>query len=113
MIELISRERCIGCHQCVTVCPTNVFDVSPDDPVPTIARKTDCQTCFMCKLYCPVDALYVTPYAEAEMPVEERELAASGLLGSYRAHVGWGKGRVPAAAEDASYLILQRMRAPH
>jgi NAD-dependent dihydropyrimidine dehydrogenase PreA subunit len=55
MIELVSETRCIGCDICVNVCPTNVFDATPDG-VPVIARKSDCQTCFMCELYCPTDA---------------------------------------------------------
>lgn len=112
MIELLSRERCIGCNRCVSVCPTNVFEASPDS-VPTIARKSDCQTCFMCELYCPVDALYVAPFAEEDAPVEDAVLAESGLLGSYRANVGWGKGRVSTASTDGSYIIFQRMHGSH
>jgi NAD-dependent dihydropyrimidine dehydrogenase PreA subunit len=53
MIELVSPNRCTGCNICVAVCPTNVFDASPDGP-PVIARQSSCQTCFMCELYCPV-----------------------------------------------------------
>jgi ferredoxin len=26
--------------------------------------RGDCQTCFMCELYCPADALYVAPSCE-------------------------------------------------
>ncbi len=52
MIELVSEERCIQCDVCVDVCPTNVFDAVPGGP-PVIARKADCQTCFMCEVYCP------------------------------------------------------------
>jgi Pyruvate/2-oxoacid:ferredoxin oxidoreductase delta subunit len=46
MIELISESRCTGCNICVRVCPVNVFDAVPQ-AAPTIARKADCQTCFM------------------------------------------------------------------
>ena len=63
MIELISESRCTGCNICVRVCPVNVFDAVPQ-AAPTIARKADCQTCFMCELYCPEDALYVAPIAD-------------------------------------------------
>lgn len=112
MIEVLSQERCIGCNQCVAVCPTNVFQAEPGS-LPFIARKSDCQSCFMCELYCPVDALYVTPFAEEETAVEEHELAVSGLLGSYRESVGWGIGRKPTADTDGSHLIFKRMHASH
>ncbi|MFF1831332.1 4Fe-4S binding protein [Paenarthrobacter sp. NPDC058040] len=100
MIEIVSTDKCIGCDKCVQVCPTNVFDTGTDG-VPVIARQDDCQTCFMCEAYCPVDALFVAPNAEplpADSPLRDEEhLAASGLLGSYRKGIGWGHGRTPGA----------------
>ena len=51
MIELISAERCTACNICVSACPTNVFEAVPGG-LPRIARQDDCQTCFMCELYC-------------------------------------------------------------
>lgn len=68
---------------------------------PVIARQSDCQTCFMCEAYCPVDALYVAPEAERPVPVGEEQLSASGLLGSYRAAVGWGTRRKPGDPAQA------------
>jgi NAD-dependent dihydropyrimidine dehydrogenase PreA subunit len=111
MIEIISEERCIGCDICVRVCPTNVFDAVPD-AAPVIARKEDCQTCFMCELYCPVDALYVAPHADHSVALSERELSDGGLLGHYRAAVGWGDGREPGAAQDQSFRLLAPGAAP-
>lgn len=93
MIEVVSRERCIGCDRCVEVCPTDVFDRGADG-VPVVARKSDCQTCFMCEAYCPVDALFVAPQRH---PLAG-EPDPAGLLGSYRAAIGWGHGRTPGAA---------------
>lgn len=101
MIELVSETRCIQCNLCVTACPTNVFDAVPGK-APKIARQSDCQTCYMCELYCPVDALYVDPNAEESVTVDEKTLVAAGLLGSYRQHLGWGKGRTPAAKNEKS-----------
>jgi NAD-dependent dihydropyrimidine dehydrogenase PreA subunit len=83
MIELVSKERCIVCNKCVQVCPMNVFSAVKGAP-PVVARKEDCQTCFMCELYCPADALYVAPQAEVAAAVSEPALVAGGLLGSYR-----------------------------
>lgn len=101
MIELVSESRCILCNKCVQVCPMNVFSAVKGAP-PIIARKEDCQTCYMCELYCPVDALYVAPDAELVTPVEEQVVHAKGLLGSYR-EVGWA---VPSgAAGDQSFRL--------
>lgn len=111
MIELLSDTRCVGCDACVKVCPTNVFDAVEDAP-PIIARQADCQTCFMCELYCPTDALFVSPEADNTVSVEEADLAARGALGSYREAVGWGQGRSPTAGGDASYRVLSLVAAP-
>ncbi|CAN93198.1 MULTISPECIES: 4Fe-4S dicluster domain-containing protein [Sorangium] len=105
MIELVSDARCIGCDLCVEVCPTDVFDRVPGG-APVIARQGDCQTCFMCEAYCPVDALYVAPEAERPVAVDAERLEASGLLGSYRAAVGWGTRRKPGAAADETFRVL-------
>ena len=64
-----------------------------------IARQEDCQTCFMCEAYCPVDALYVAPQGEVSVQVDEQELIASGLLGSWRAEIGWNPGAEDTMAE--------------
>lgn len=110
MIELVSDERCIRCDICVKACPTNVFDAVPDAP-PVIARQEDCQTCFMCELYCPADALFVAPEAERAAASDEARLIEAGLLGSYRAAVGWGPGRVPGASRDQSFRLLPLIAA--
>jgi NAD-dependent dihydropyrimidine dehydrogenase PreA subunit len=88
MIELVLAERCTGCDRCVTVCPTNVFDAVANAP-PVIARKQDCQTCFMCELYCQADALYVDPNADRPVTADPAGILASGLLGQYRRDSGW------------------------
>lgn len=109
MIELISPSRCTGCNICVHACPTNVFEATPDGP-PRVARQSDCQTCFMCELYCPEDALYVAPVADLPAPVQERDHRIQAQLGSYREAIGWGQGRKPLALNDRSYELL--LRAP-
>jgi NAD-dependent dihydropyrimidine dehydrogenase PreA subunit len=88
MIELIIADRCTSCNACVRICPTNVLEAVPNAP-PRIARQDDCQTCFMCELYCREDAIYVAPDCERPTVVEEGTVVASGLLGEFRRHHGW------------------------
>jgi len=105
MIELVSEDRCTGCDLCVQVCPTHVFDAVPGG-IPVIARKHDCQTCFMCEAWCPADALYVAPFAEEEKVVDEAELAGNALLGSYRRTIGWAPG-TRGTVVDHSFRVLR------
>ncbi|MWC30664.1 4Fe-4S dicluster domain-containing protein [Paenibacillus sp. MMS18-CY102] len=107
MIEVVSASRCVSCNQCVSVCPTNVFDMG-EGGIPVIARQDDCQTCFMCELYCPVDALYVEPDPERVIGVTEEQLETQGLLGGYREKVGWGKGRKPVSSHSFMYQLSQK-----
>jgi formate hydrogenlyase subunit 6/NADH:ubiquinone oxidoreductase subunit I len=64
----------------------------------------------MCELYCPVDALYVAPEVEPLSHVDEAELIASGVMGSYRRDIGWSKGQKPQAQEDASFIFSKMQR---
>jgi ferredoxin len=75
---------------------------------PRIARQQDCQTCFMCELYCPEDALYVAPLADRPATAEELAGFATSQAGAYRRAVGWGRGRRSTAQDDASYELLGR-----
>jgi NAD-dependent dihydropyrimidine dehydrogenase PreA subunit len=105
MIEIVSASRCTGCNICVAACPTNVFEPDAAGGPPRIARQDDCQTCYMCELYCPEDALYVAPLAEHAAQADEAQVP----LGSYRASIGWGRGRAPVAAQDASFRLMRRV----
>ncbi len=99
MIEVVSAERCIACDKCIEVCPTHVFDRGADG-IPLLARRSDCQTCFMCEAYCPADALFVaattTPLPPEDPQLDQDYLIEHDLLGSYRAKLGWGGGPLGA-----------------
>jgi len=109
LIELLSSDKCIECNLCVKVCPTNVFE-KIEGGIPTIARQSDCQTCFMCELYCPVDALYVSPYSEVHVSFDENQLEEQGLLGGYREKVGWIPKSKPVAGHENIYLLYKQAR---
>ena len=88
MIELIVEDRCEPCGACVEVCPTNVFEQDATGR-PVIARQADCQTCFLCEIYCPADALFVDPDCDRPHPTDAA--AVTPLLGQYRRESGWGE----------------------
>lgn len=106
MIELVSATRCIKCNACVAACPQHVFDAVAG-AAPVIARPDQCQTCFLCELYCPADALYVSPLADVHETVDERELEASGLLGSFRRNMGWHEGHPAGTDRDLTYRMFE------
>ena len=104
MIEVIDAQRCTSCDICVNVCPTNVFDTT--DGIPVIARQGDCQTCFLCELYCPEDALFVSPFADVPQNVDLEALRQNAQLGSYRRAVGWTEETKDRRDIDRSYLLF-------
>jgi NAD-dependent dihydropyrimidine dehydrogenase PreA subunit len=111
MIELLSKERCTGCNLCVRICPTNVF-AAVDGDIPVLARPESCQTCFMCELYCPVDALYVSPYADRHVDVDETALVRENTLGSYSREMGWQKAKPRGAGLDPTFRFRAAERDP-
>ncbi|MGF6758110.1 4Fe-4S binding protein [Paraburkholderia sp. GAS334] len=106
MIELISASRCTSCNRCVEVCPTGVFD-AVEDGIPVIARPDDCQTCFMCELYCPVDAMYVHPFHDRHVTVNEADLVQRAQLGSYGRALGWRKARAGGTENDLTHRLFE------
>lgn len=58
-IELIDYRKCTHCRICIDSCPTAVFRMIGKRVY--ISRKEDCQTCFLCEIDCPEDAIYVGP----------------------------------------------------
>ena len=89
MIAHIFEELCDGCGTCVSACPTHVLDSAPNGGPPIIARLDQCQTCFMCELYCDADAIYVGPEQTGPEVVDPEAIRASDVLGQMRRDHLW------------------------
>jgi len=103
MIEVVVTDLCTGCGACVQACPSNVFATEYSGGPAVIARQDDCQTCFLCELHCPVDALYVAPDCDAVLGVTQAEAKASGHLGRFKLLSGWGAN--PEQYPDAHWRM--------
>jgi NAD-dependent dihydropyrimidine dehydrogenase PreA subunit len=90
MIEVVIEERCGGCGDCVDACPSDVLRVGEGGKV-VIAAQADCQTCLLCELYCPTDALFVWPEVDRIAGITAEQALASGQLGAFRRDHGWGE----------------------
>jgi NAD-dependent dihydropyrimidine dehydrogenase PreA subunit len=104
VIEIVSVTRCIECDICVKVCPANVFSTT-ENGAPIIARQNDCQTCFLCEIYCPTDALFVSERAEGPVGLTEREIEERGLFGSYARALGWEHGKAGGSNLDPTHQV--------
>ena len=104
MIAHIFTERCDQCNACVAACPTHVLDIG--DGAPVIARLDQCQTCYMCELYCEADAIYVGPDQHVQEAVDPAAILASGHLGRIRQDHGWDRAPDPGTQHLDDYRHL-------
>jgi NAD-dependent dihydropyrimidine dehydrogenase PreA subunit len=98
MIALILEDQCNGCQTCVSACPSHVFDPAESGP-PRIARPEQCQTCYLCELYCAQDAIYVAPDQHRQEVADPQAVRASGHLGRLRRDQGWDQPDDPQPLE--------------
>ena len=54
-LPLLDPASCIGCGDCVVVCPAFCLEMTAS--LPWLARPVDCTSCGLCVEICPVDAL--------------------------------------------------------
>ncbi len=56
----LNEEACVGCGQCLQVCPHRVFARGPDRRA-MVVDLDGCMECGACALNCPAQALSVSP----------------------------------------------------
>ena len=66
-MSISNISGCIGCNTCVQTCPTDVIRMDKKAQKAVIQYVEDCQICHLCRLYCPVDAITISP--EKSIPV--------------------------------------------
>lgn len=65
-IESINEDLCTGCGICDISCAMDVIRIDAETEKAMIRYKEDCMACYNCEIFCPEDAVYVTP--EKGMP---------------------------------------------
>ena len=56
-IPTVNQEKCVGCEECVNVCPVEVFKMEGEKSVP--ANAEECVGCESCVEVCEADAITV------------------------------------------------------
>ncbi len=52
-ISNIDEKLCVGCGTCVETCPADVIRIDDKTEKAKIKYVEDCQTCHLCRLFCP------------------------------------------------------------
>ena len=56
----VKERTCIGCMQCMAICPRHVFSFDKAKNT-AVAKHTDaCMSCFRCLSTCPVGAISIS-----------------------------------------------------
>ncbi len=55
----VDESKCIGCGECVRVCPNNVYEIVRGKSRPI--RPESCVYCRSCIVHCPVSAIRISP----------------------------------------------------
>ena len=54
----VDNEKCIGCEECVNICPVDVYEMQNEKSVPVNAEE--CIGCESCVEVCAQEAITVT-----------------------------------------------------
>jgi NAD-dependent dihydropyrimidine dehydrogenase PreA subunit len=59
-IERYDLNKCIGCRNCINICPMDVFRFAEDANKSVIAYPENCQACGMCYYACLGSSLQIS-----------------------------------------------------
>lgn len=88
---VFDQTKCIGCENCLSVCPTNFLDLNSQEKIePSKNEKKDCINCGQCILHCPVGAIEgVGEFEELEKVFKNKEkIAVVQFAPSIRVSIG-------------------------
>ena len=98
-VVLIDLNRCIGCENCVNICPIDVFYFNAEAHKSVIAYPENCQSCGQCFLNCKGRALgisndlYAFPITAfrgaSSAPMNRVLITEPGVIGEFT------KGKLP------------------
>ena len=54
----VDEEKCVGCGECVEICPVDVYEIKDEKSVPVNAEE--CLGCESCLEVCEEEAITVT-----------------------------------------------------
>jgi NAD-dependent dihydropyrimidine dehydrogenase PreA subunit len=54
----VDQEKCIGCGECVDICPVDVYEMQDEKSVPV--NEAECIGCESCVEVCEQEAITVT-----------------------------------------------------
>ena len=55
---VVDQEKCVGCEECVEVCPVDVYEMEDEKSVPV--NEEECLGCESCVEVCEEEAITVT-----------------------------------------------------
>lgn len=80
----ISEDKCVGCGECVQICPKQILYIDEDRNVCKITDESKCDGLRGCERACPEDAIKISKNSNGKEPVKGKKKmiirAIAGIL---------------------------------